>query len=217
MEGLRKRVITLGIVFIALGAIFIFTSKPTLLRDEKWMIENTPRQVGSYTMIQRDAGPDITYKMDEATYDTLKPYGIVARVLQFDQKAYDTVVIMSNRKESFHDPRVCFTAQGWSLVKEEVKTIQTKKHGPIQITLAVMDKDGRKSLSTFFYRGPKGFCPTTNALKWQMFFHQCKTLSDAEGAFYRVIPLHDAATEAELYAFIDQFLTETDKSSGGLL
>lgn len=213
----------LGAMFIALGCVFIATSSPKRLRNETWMEQHLPKKFGKYFMRLGEVGPEATYKMDKYTYDTLKPYGIVARTFRKDEggiyKDFDAVVIMSNQKESFHDPRVCFTAQGWRLASETTETVNTKTHGAIPVTLTEMQMQGtgRKSFAAFFYKGPDGFCSGTSALKMQMLKRQMFKLSDAEGAFYRIIPMYDAATKQDLLKFIDEFLAATNKTSNGLL
>jgi len=212
-----------GALFVVCGLLFVYLAGKRPWRTEEWLIENTPKQFGSYEMVPGKDGDGITYKMTQATYDELGPYGIAARVMRnpMTGEQYDAVVIMSSRKDSFHDPRVCFTAQDWLLADEKVITVKTSAHGPIQVTLATMinSKNGGagKQLAAFFYRGPEGFAATTNGLKWQMFKHQFTKMSNAEGVFYRVIPLLPGTKQEDLERFIDEFLAATDKASGGLL
>jgi hypothetical protein len=220
MEELRKKVIILGVVFGVFGAAFLAMAGNRPMRTEKWVEEHTPKEFAGYTMVQGKDGPDVSYRMDAATYNELTPYGIVARVMRnSDGKQFDTVVIMSSRKESFHDPRVCFTAQNWIIESEEVMPVETKKHGKIGVTVATMVQQAsrERSFAAFFYRGPAGYSATTSDLKVQMFKHQLTRFVNAEGVFYRVIPMYSGATKEELAKFIDEFLTATDEASNGLL
>jgi hypothetical protein len=221
MEGLRNRVIVLGAVFVAVGVAFILTSKTVPLRDEAWMVKNTPKKFANFSMVPGQAGPEITYKMDKYTYETLKPYGIVARVFSGTDRGirteFDAVIIMSNNKESFHDPRVCFTATGWQLGNVQTVTVPTKTHGPVSVTLAELSQGNNRSMAAFFYRGPEGFCATTGGLKLQMLKKQFFQLKDSEGAFYRIIPQQSSTSKEQLFSFIDEWLAATNQSSGGLL
>lgn len=222
MEGLKKRVILLGGAFLAFGLAFQSMAGGRILHDgqvpdEPWLEKISPRKVGNFTFQIQSAGPDVTYKMDGPTYETLQPYGIVARVFDNGYERYDTVVIMSSKKDSFHDPRICFTAQQWLIEDEQTIPVETKKHGTIQVTYARMIRGNQRNHATFFYRGPEGFVPTAADIKKQMFWHQFFNFRDAEGVFYRVIPLHPDATKEQLTRFIDEFLTACDESSKGIL
>lgn len=222
MERLRKSVIVLGAVFLACGVLFQLRAKPVIMHDgkapdEKWLEGIAPKSVGKYQMLILDNGPETTYRMNEPTYQTLNPYGIVARVMETPREKYDTVVIMSNSKDSFHDPNGCFTSQGWVLERLHVKSIDTKAHGTIGVTIADLTREGQKTIAAFFYKGPDGFTPSNVALKWQMLLYQLKNFKDAEGVFYRFIPLHPDATHEQLARFIDEYLSESNKTSKGLL
>jgi hypothetical protein len=222
MEGLKKRVIALGVLFLASGLAFQAMAGGEILHDgkvpdEKWLESVTTRTIPKYTFATYDAGPDVSYRMTDETYETLDPYGIVARVFYNVYERYDTVVIMSNKKDSFHDPRQCFTSQGWRLESEKVMPVETKTHGRIEVTLAELQNATTKGFAAFFYRGPNGFVPTANDIKSQMFWHQWKNFKDSEGVFYRIIPLHPNATKEQLAKFIDVFLQESDKASKGIL
>lgn len=222
MERLRKTVLILGALFVALGVGFQLRGKTEIRHDgvkpdEKWLERISPKVVGDYRMMVLDNGPESTYRMTEATYSTLHPYGIVARVMEGPKERYDTVVIMSDSKDSFHDPRYCFTSQGWVIVKERVMPIDTKAHGRIEVTVADLTRESLNTIAVFFYKGPSGFTPSSTNLKWQMLFYQIRNFKDAEGVFYRFIPLHDGATHEQLARFIDDFLAESDKTSKGLL
>ena len=225
MESIRKRVVTLGIIFLALGATFMATSQTKHLRTEKWMLDHTPKEFAGYRMVvtdpEKNLNGEVSYVMDEYTYKELHPYGIVARVFVRQQgmrkESFDAVIIMSNQKDSFHDPRVCFSAQGWTIASEQVESVNTKAYGEVKYSLVTMINGGRKAFAAYFYRGPEGYCATTNQVKMQMLKHQMFKLQDAEGAFYRIIPLQDNAKPEDLKVFIDEFLTATKESSKGLL
>jgi hypothetical protein len=219
MEGLRKRTLILAVGFIAIGLGFrALARSPQPDRTEEWMQKVTPKEVPGYRMEKSPTNPEISYKSDKMVYDTLVPYGIVARVFQEEKgnKSFDVNVIASSTKDSFHDPRVCFTAQGWNIDKETRAVVKTQTRGDVPVTLAEMThaKLG-KHPSVFFYKGPDGFTATTAGLKIQMLKHQFLTLRDQEGTFYRVIALSRDTTTEELLEFTGKWLDEANKVSDG--
>jgi hypothetical protein len=184
------------------------------------MEQVAPKSVPGYDMVPaRDRKfPDVTYKSDKIVYDTLVPYGIVAREFQEQHgpKHFDVNVIASSTKDSFHDPRVCFTAQGWNLDEQTEAMVHTETRGDVPVTLANMShKDFGKHPAVFFYKGPGGFTATTAGIKLQMFTRQFLTLKDQEGVFYRVIALNNGVSTDDLLKFVGQYLDESNKTSDG--
>ncbi len=145
MEGLRKRAILLAGVFVVVGIGFqaLSARAERITRTESWMIKVAPKELPGYTMVpSRDPkNPEVTYTSDPIVYQTLVPYGIVAR--EFREKGgpkhFDVNVIASSTKDSFHDPRVCFTAQGWNLDKQSEAIVKTSTRGDVPVTLAEMN------------------------------------------------------------------------------
>lgn len=219
MEGLRKRTLIIAVGFIAVGLGFrALARSPQPTRTESWMEKVTPKEIPGYRMEQSAENPEVSYKSPDMVYDTLVPYGIVARVFTEEKgvKSFDVNVIASSTKDSFHDPRVCFTAQGWNIDKETNAVVKTKTRGDVPVTLAEMShaKLG-KHPAVFFYKGPDGFTPTTAGLKIQMLKHQFLTLKDQEGTFYRVIALRSDSTTEDLLKFTGEWLDEANKVSDG--
>lgn len=210
MERLRLRGIVLGVLLLAAG-IWIQTTPrvgASTMRTEAWLEQVAPTKAGSFRV-------DSAYKMDETTYSELKPHGIVARRFGDGLRTYDVVLIASNRKESFHDPRVCFVGQGWNLLSQTQKTISTSR-GPIPITVAKMSHEGQgQRIAAFFYKGPGGFYATPQSLTFQWLLRQLKGETENEAVFYRFIPDWDGATEDELSQFISVYLESADASSNG--
>lgn len=222
MEGLRKRVFVLAGVFVAVGIGFqAFSAQAkNITRTETWMEQVAPKELPGYTMVpSRDPkNPNVTYKSDPVVYDTLDPYGIVAR--EFREKGgpkhFDVNVIASSTKDSFHDPRVCFTAQGWNLDDQKEAIVKTATRGDVPVTLAEMNHaDYGKHPSVFFYKGPEGFTATTAGIKIQMLKKQFLTLKDQEGVFYRFIALSPGTSTDDLLKFVGEYLDESGKTSDG--
>lgn len=222
MEGLRKRAIVLAGVFVVVGIGFqaLSARAERITRTESWMIKVAPKELPGYTMVpSRDPkNPDVTYTSDPVVYETLIPYGIVAR--EFREKGgpkhFDVNVIASSTKDSFHDPRVCFTAQGWNLDNQKEAIVKTATRGDVPVTLAEMNHaDYGKHPSVFFYKGPEGFTATTAGIKIQMLKKQFMTLKDQEGVFYRFIALSPGTSTDDLLKFVGEYLDESGKTSDG--
>ncbi len=220
MEKVTKRAyIAAGVLL--LGGAFIFAA-PSLsygAKTEKWLEDNSPKAVGDWQMARTDPNnPAISYRMDERTYRMLEPFGIVAREYAKDRKAFDVVVIASNQRKSFHDPRLCFTAQGWSLRDDKADTVETKNHGKIPVSVVrVTGNNQPEKVAIFFYRGPSGFFSTTANLKWNMFWERFKGSPKADGIFYRFIPVSPNTSLEDLKAFVGEYLEASEKASNGYL
>lgn len=218
MERLRNRVFMIAGLLLLWGAVVALTphTSEATPKTEQWLEENSPRQVGAFHMVPSHEGHErVTYKMDESTYEVLAPYGIVARRFEHADQSYDVVLIASNKKTSFHDPRICFRAQGWEITSEETTTVDTVR-GPVPMTIAKMvGPDKRKTVACFFYRDGDKYFASSPELGWDIFVRQLKGRNDLDGVFYRFIPLHDGATTEQLKDFIRLYVKEAKDASGG--
>ncbi len=219
MEGLIKRAFVIAGVLIASG-ILINVTRPREYRQktEDELIAMMPTKVNNMPFMVDHMGTDprISYKMDPVSYNTLKPFGIVCRIYTDGVKKYDAVVIASRSRDSFHDPRVCFSAQGWTIERFQRAEIKTESRGVVPITLVGMSSSQEKNkLAAFFYRGPRGtFYGSTQGLKWGMFVEKFRGGDDIDGVFYRFIP-REGVTEEEFLKFMANFLDAAKESSGG--
>ncbi len=211
LRSLKLRAFGVGAALALGGAIVIAAPKPKPLpgRTESWMEKTLPATVDNYKV-------QSSYKMDDSTYNELQPYGIVCRVMGNGTQAYDVTIVASNRKTSFHDPRVCFPAQGWSFDDQKRVVVQTATRGAIPVSLISMKDpdDNSEQLAGYFYRGPKGFYATPQGLSWSMLLDQFAGRND-EGVFYRFMPQFKGATEADLEKFIQKYMDTSGKSSNG--
>lgn len=209
MEGLIKRTIGLAVVLMAAGAWIQFTPRVSGPgKSEAWLKEKAPATIGSYRL-------DEEYQMDPATYKELKPYGIVARKYSNGDKNYDVVIVAGNKKESFHDPRVCFTSQGWDIASQREVIVATNQ-GPLPMTIARMNHpNAGQRFAAFLYKGPGGFYASPQKLSMQWLLAQLQGETGTEAVFYRFIPDFENATEADLQAFVVKFLVAAKQSSDG--
>lgn len=211
LKSVRSRAFAVGAALLACGAIILAAPKPVAAagRTEAWMEAKAPTKIDNYRTVS-------SYKMDKATYDELQPYGIVSRIFSDGVRSFDVTLVASNRKTSFHDPRVCFPAQGWSFETQQRIMVKTETRGTIPVTIVKMDgADAKNQFAAFFYRGNHGFYPTPQALSWSMFLDQFAGRTDSEGVFYRFMPGYDGATQDELVSFIRRYMDEAPKTSGG--
>ena len=223
MEGLKKRAVIAVLLLLAGAGAIAFTKRSIgEPKTEAWMLQNTPKQFGSYRMHASADSRDYSYKLDDVTYRTLDPYGIVARVYESSEtgESYDTVVVASRSKDSFHDPRVCFSAQGWAISNQWADSVQTKTRGKVPVTLVVMDGPGGKNkLAAFVYKGQGKFYASTQRLKLAMFIEQLTGGHNLDGVFYRIIPQNaspdDKDQTTKLKRFIGEYLDAADETSHG--
>lgn len=224
MEGLSKRAYVVAGLLAAFAVFVYLTPKPGAVpgRTEEWMEKVAPARVANYGFISSPENPQCTYKTSKMVYDTLVPtVGILARVYEAQGKKYDVTLIASRDRGSFHDPRVCFTAQGYNITDEQSILIPTKTRGNIPATLAKMTSpNSGESVAVYFYRGAKGFYGGTTSLKIAMVWDQVKGLPSNDAVFYRFISMGDGSgTSPEsvesLKRFIALYMDQANKDSKG--
>lgn len=217
MEGLTKRTYAVAGLMMLVGVAVLASPKfaEANPKSEDWLIKTAPTQIGPYHYVENPRTPGVSYKMDESTYSTLNPWGIVAREFENGPKKFDVVLISSNRKTSFHDPRVCFRAQGWIFKSEQQDSVDTSR-GVIPMTFVEMnDPQEKPQIAAFFYKDLHHFYSTPQALALDMFWSRFRGEAEIQGVFYRFIPLYDGATESDLKDFIRLYMDEAKKASNG--
>jgi hypothetical protein len=214
MEGLRTRAMVMGLALIGVGVVIQLTPAVQLVkRTEEFLEKKAPTQVGDFKFYSEpmSAKPHQSYAVGQETYDTLKPFGIVGRVYTNGELAFDVLLIASNDKNSFHDQRVCFSAQGWTLTQQTKESIETSR-GRVDLTFARMrHASGAEQITAYFYRGPGGFHAAPSQLTWAMFWDG----TDLEAVFYRFIPIKPDTPKESLLSFIKLYLEEAKDYSGG--
>lgn len=215
MEGLMLRALIIGGIAAAGGAYVQLTPHVDPARKtEAWMEQNLPQRFGKYHYQGSAENPQQSYRMDEETYKALRPYGIVCRKYTDGNRAFDVVVIASNSRSSFHDPRVCFTTQGWNIHTEKHLTFDWKGLS-IPFTSVEMDGAGGQSRAMYFYKGPAGYFPDTAGLKLGMFWYSMRGGARSDGVYYRIIPEYPGASTEDISAFASEYKDAADKSSNG--
>lgn len=227
MQSLRTRAVILLCLFIPAGIAISFLPKPGAPRkSEAWLESQAPKTLPGYSIMPytedpknprpaSDTAPNISYRMDRKTYDTLKPFGIVCQVFRGHSKAFDAVIITSDSHQSFHDSKVCFQSQGWTLEQDEQDSIVTRSHGEIPVSIITVKNNQGTNLALLTYSGPKGFRSTPLRMFRDMFFNQLLTGKVSVCHFYRFIALHPGATKEELKEFAATYIDAANASSNG--
>lgn len=213
MEGLGKRLGILCAIILTTGSALTFAPRPKQVdRKEEEIAAMLPLKVNRYTAVLAE-GKYCTYTLDQSNYDVLNPWGIVARVFVNGPERYEVVAIASRRKESFHDPQTCLTAQGWTLSNQRVSSVTTKSRGTVPITLFDMAKGSEKLTSMYFLKVTQGYYAEIGKLKLDMFKYKVMNLGkDDEGAFIRIIP-QGSSTEDKMKQFAADWIDEAVKTS----
>ena len=214
-----------GVIAAIAGTIFFM---PAPDRDSKISEDELAKLVPVELMGQRfetgTGGADATYRMDDESYKVLEYPSAICRQFDIEGDLYDVVVIASRSKDAFHDPNICFAAQQWSIEKRTPTTIETKSRGEMPLTvISMFNKETRRQLAAYIYKGPGGFYSDTNRLKLAFLKEELMLGNNLEGVFYRFIPyfkdkdMPEAEQQAKLKAFVSNFVDETYKTSAGVL
>ncbi|HAY13066.1 MAG TPA: exosortase-associated EpsI family protein [Fimbriimonadaceae bacterium] len=217
---MKQKIFVVIALFLAVGALANFRSKITgyerLTEDQVEQLM-PQEEVAGYRYVKSDSDPMQTYKMDETTYEMLKPFGIVSRVYENNAgQRIDAVLIASDDSDSFHDQQWCFQGQGWEFSKIELRTIDTKTFGKIPVKYIEMNhKERGSAISLFTFKGPdKKFYDSFDAMWWDFITREFKSGKPQAGSFYRFISIYDVSKE-DLDAFAAAYIDEVERTSQG--
>jgi hypothetical protein len=191
------------------------TSSPKKRMDEKAMQEKAPKSIPGHQMIPGPEGLAYSYKMPDSTYHTLKPYGIVAQTFTDGNVMYDVVLISSDNHESFHDPKICFSGQGWTFNSTREESIKLADGRMIPATIVEMQGPTGESSAVYFYKGPSGFRSKPQALQLDMFKEVLFGRKPTDSTFYRFMPSGPGVTLEQLKGFIKTYMVSAASESGG--
>ena len=188
--------IVLGL-FVVVG-IAAVALKPRTYSDrtEEWMESVVPEQVPGFTLLSSSRTDD-SMRMSDVVYEVLQPFGITTRRFQGeDGRMYELVVLAGNTRKSFHDPRVCFTAQSWDIGEPGVYKINVPElGGDVDVSAMVMKNvaTGSEASAMFFYKTPFGIRPDTLRVPFDLTFAKLMLKENVDAQFYRfmVIPPSD--------------------------
>lgn len=109
-------------------------------------IKNFPRQIGDW-QYQGDI------HMDEVSYKALDPQALIFRryANSRGKNIVMTIVYHENNRWGAHDVKVCYTSQGWSLIKQDgLNTRKIRLENP-PITVNKMEIENSRERVTVFY------------------------------------------------------------------
>ena len=203
-----RSLIVSGIMAAVGAGILVRGSAKAYKVDETWLERQYPSSLGRYTMEPaRDGSTGHSYTMDSETYKTLKPYGIVGRVLTDGQKRMDVVTLAGDSEESFHNPLLCFQAQGWETKDIQQITLRTKAHGEVRATVAeAIHEGGAPQYAVYTFEGPDGMVADPYQLKIDMFNSAIRTGKVQFGTFFRFISMTPSFTKDEVIKFATDYL-----------
>ena len=217
MERLTRYAYVLAALLAGTGAYALAQSNqsggPKV--TEKIMEERAPLDVPGYQLIPGPEGLAYTYKMDKRTYETLKPFGIVARNYTDGAKTYDAVLISSDSHESFHDPKICFSGQGYSFAHANEQVLDLPDGRKIPMTVVEMNGPTGPTVAAYFYKGPSGFMSRPQRLQLDMFKEVLFGRKPTDSTFYRFMPSTPGVTLEQLKGFIKTYMVAAAQQSGG--
>lgn len=214
------------ILVVLAGAITINALRSgdgTERRNEAWLESMVPQQVGDFETLPNAERPDApyTYRMDEITYRTLKPIGIVGKIMSnpHNNRRFDVVVIAGDSMVSFHDQRWCFRAQGWVIQEDEYIEIPTENFGNVQALIARIQRDGvSPRWAMFTFRSPTRFSAQYERARWDFLLSEFFSGRPNEGFSFRFINLDDdGGTREGIIQFASEYLDTAAETFGDVL
>jgi hypothetical protein len=179
------------------------------------MEQRAPKDLKGYQLVPGPEGLIYTYKMPQSTYDTLRPYGIVAQNFTDGARTFDVVLISSDNHESFHDPKICFSGQGWTFNHTNDEALDLPDGRRIPMTIVEMSGPGGETSAAYFYKGPSGFTSKPQALQLDMFKEVLFGRKPADSTFYRFMPASPGVSLEQLKGFIKTYMGAAARESGG--
>jgi hypothetical protein len=215
---MKLRLILVSIVMAVFGVAFTFRpiSKP-FHRDEAWLQNATPRQVDGFVAQPGPHGENQTYRVSEQSYELIDAYGVDSLIFSDGRKNLDVCVIASNKRESFHDPMLCFPGSDWKILNQRVVNVDSKTRGSIPFSLIqAKQPSGVIVLAAYTYKAPLSMVTSQGDMYLQWSRVNFLTGQPYEGAFYRFIG-DESTSEAELLKFSVDFMDEVKLTSKGVL
>lgn len=221
MEVTTKRVVIVSLILLAFGVASQLRPQAATDRMTEGQVEALlPTSLGVFRMEPSESGvrdSAVTYKGSAEDYRELNPFGMVGRVFTDGNKQYDTMAVVGNDRDTFHDPNFCMAGHYYNIENEHVVTLATQSRGSIPLTvMTVEDKDGKR-LVAFCYLGPHGIHPTQDTLYSDWFWTELQLGKPRIGAFYRFMSMSGSDTEENLLQFARMYLDAAKSISGGLL
>lgn len=224
--------LVIGLFVVAGIAAATISSKTYEEKTEEWMEASIPEELPGYQFSTSSRSNEAA-KMDDNTYQILKPFGIVVRqfVGPSDGRYYEATVIGGNTRKSFHDPQICFSAQQWALIDPGKREVDIPAlGGKIPATTMALERSGTRGVAMYFYGGPGGWRHSPLILPIDLTMAKLLMKDSIDAQFFRFImspaTQPDSASPedvekalladlATLSKFADVFFTELKKQPDG--
>lgn len=214
MNPLLKKCAILGALFLVLGISGrLYPERLAKPRTEAWMQKTLPTNLTHYTFLPDAPGSPYSYKMDARTYSLLHPYGIVARIFTDGAHRYDSVVVMGNQTDNFHDPNLCFPSQDWIIESEKPVVITLASGLRVNMHLMHVTLNGVSNWCCYFFSGPNGTYTSIKDLSKAFLFAEITFGRQFQGGFYRFMTLSPHDTPQDLLKFTTDYLNHVPKSA----
>ncbi len=206
---------------LAVGAAFVhFGQKAAAERPpESWLEGMMLVENHGYQLVTDQPGKKISYSMAPETYQVLNPIGIACQKMEDAAgRQMDVVIIAGDSMQAFHDQRVCFKAQGWDLLSEEIRYLKTERHGTIPVTWMTIQLPGQSPKEALYaFRSPVGF-QTYDQAKLGFIKAKLKDMFGEQiGYSYRFIGLTPDVDANELAQFAVEYLDTLDVQTEGVM
>lgn len=184
----RLKFVLLLFALVGVGTLFLH-SRQYEEKTEAWMEEAVPERVPGYNYTT-SSRVDSSVKMDQLTYDTLVPFGIVVRNFTSpeDGRRYEFVLIAGNTRKSFHDPVVCFSAQNWVLEGAKKRKVNIPAlGGDIYVTAMGLHRPEIRGAAMYFYKSPFGWRDSPWNMPIDLTLAKLMLKDRTDAAFFRFV------------------------------
>ncbi|MCU0317333.1 MAG: hypothetical protein MUC92_12145 [Fimbriimonadaceae bacterium] len=198
----------------AVGRIVAVPVMEKELIDEKGLHDILPTEAGGATLVRgTESHPNVTYRMDDKTYEELVPLGIGGQHFRDSEgRIYDVVVIAGARMESFHEQQWCFAAQGWSIPKQGQYRVNTSGYGPIDMWLMTIQQPSRQPLhAAYTFMTPRAFRTDFSQGQRDFLLKAVTTLKPHVGYSFRFIALDPSTPQEDFTAFVVSYMDQISK------
>ncbi|KAA0224901.1 MAG: hypothetical protein AKCLJLPJ_01163 [Fimbriimonadales bacterium] len=213
---MKSRLSIVLILFFAVGAVTTVLPRTVYPeKEESWMEKILPVELDGYSFTN-------SVKMEASTYETLQPFGIVGRMYQGgDGRYFEYTIVAGNTRKSFHDPQVCFSAQGWQLINPRRRDVNIPSMGG-KVPATVMGlkrSDNMQGVALYFYKGPNGLRHDPFYIPIDMTFSKLVGRENIDAQFYRflVFPASERLEDdiQDLERFAESVLSAAGTKEGG--
>ncbi|MEZ5162206.1 MAG: hypothetical protein R2688_00335 [Fimbriimonadaceae bacterium] len=128
---------------------------------------------------------------------------------------YDVVIIAADSMKALHDQTVCFRAQDYDLLSDEIRGIQSDVRGTYPAIFSTIRREGGPLINAILvFRSPNGMV-TYNRAKVDFFMYQLKNGQPGRGFSHRFMGLDETITMEDLEFFARNYMDKLYEESNG--